>query len=504
MEDNIALTNSLNTVQNKSSNAKTSKSSKRTNKSQAKSTDPYKQMFMSMLSQTQPKVAEQQSKDEPQDETSGNQGDTVQDVKSIMLSQTGAAQIEAQNILDLQDSGSAQTVQNISGQEIGKQGNSGLQDANAAQNAQTVKNIETTDALLTENVLVPEQSNAKQAEPAMQQIATISVDVSTAKMNAQQPSESIKNDDTVVQELDVSKSTNAKSVNDATAKTENDVQTVDTEMQKANVTGSDSVSGSIVKATSEEADTKILEGTKQKSNAAGTSQNEGNTVDQSSVKKVENTEQTSNKEDTKSSEKDLSKPDTSETIIKKSDVKETDTSKLQVSTAQTAGASQTTVNVNSTEKKAAEPDISSQIKTGINNCIASGKSEFTVKLQPESLGEITLKLIRENGKTTLTITTASAGTAKLINDDLPALKEAVAQMNVHVEAVTHAGEAQQGGMQFGNMTQQFTGQQQQGSQASVKYAGKNYGSSGGFANDVPDNSNQTVQKSASSGLNTYI
>lgn len=116
-------------------------------------------------------------------------------------------------------------------------------------------------------------------------------------------------------------------------------------------------------------------------------------------------------------------------------------------------------------EKPVEVPVADQISNGIKENLALGKNEFTVKLNPESLGEITIKLVEDAGKTTLTITTASAQTAKLINSDMDSLKAAVAPMNVQVnEAVTHSEASQQGGMQQFDMSGQFAFQQQTGQQ----------------------------------------
>ena len=114
-----------------------------------------------------------------------------------------------------------------------------------------------------------------------------------------------------------------------------------------------------------------------------------------------------------------------------------------------------------------EASVLNQVEDGIKQNISVGKSEFTIKLNPESLGEITVKLIDEAGKTTLSITTASAATAKLINNDLNALKDAVASMNVEVKhAVVQTSETANSSMQQFNMSgQQFAGQQFAGQQS---------------------------------------
>ena len=89
-----------------------------------------------------------------------------------------------------------------------------------------------------------------------------------------------------------------------------------------------------------------------------------------------------------------------------------------------------------------------------------GKREFTLKLKPESLGEITVKLIEKAGKMSLTISAASAQTARLINSDLSALREAVRPMQVEVhEAVTEAPQSEQSQLYFDMAGQQFGGRQ---------------------------------------------
>lgn len=114
-----------------------------------------------------------------------------------------------------------------------------------------------------------------------------------------------------------------------------------------------------------------------------------------------------------------------------------------------------------TVTQAPETPIADQISQGIKNNLHSSKGEFTIKLRPESLGEITIKLVEEAGKTTLSITTASAQTAKLINNELAALKQAVAPMHVEVnEAVTQSQQSHEGTMQQFDMAGQQFAQQQ--------------------------------------------
>lgn len=86
--------------------------------------------------------------------------------------------------------------------------------------------------------------------------------------------------------------------------------------------------------------------------------------------------------------------------------------------------------------------LAEQVKESVNENIALGNKEFTMKLKPASLGEVTVKLIEKDGKTVLDITTATAETAKKINEDIAALRDAVRPMAVEVhEATTHRTEA---------------------------------------------------------------
>lgn len=158
--------------------------------------------------------------------------------------------------------------------------------------------------------------------------------------------------------------------------------------------------------------------------------------------------------------------------------------------------------------------VAQQIETGLEKNLALGKNEFTIKLKPESLGEITVKLTEEAGKATLTITTASAATAKLLNSDLDALKAAVAPLNVRVnEAVTQTAPAQQsGGQPFDMSGQQFAGQQQQ--QFAQQFAARqnalyhtvseSYGLPGGENIYAAADAGGAAHVASSSALDAYI
>lgn len=114
---------------------------------------------------------------------------------------------------------------------------------------------------------------------------------------------------------------------------------------------------------------------------------------------------------------------------------------------------------------AAKPaPVAQQVLDGLQEKAALGKTEFTMKLKPANLGEITVKLTETDGKMTLHLTTANTQTTRLLNNELEALREAVRPMQVEVhEAVTQPGQTpsemmQQFSMDFAG--RQFSGRQQ--------------------------------------------
>lgn len=161
-----------------------------------------------------------------------------------------------------------------------------------------------------------------------------------------------------------------------------------------------------------------------------------------------------------------------------------------------------------TTPESSEPQLIDQLTTGIKQNVTLGKSEFTVKLKPESLGLITVKLVEKAGETVLSITTASAQTAKLINSDLSSLREAIAPMNVQVnEAVIQTDASSQSDMQQYNMAgQQFEGQQFAGQQNSSGFSSMPSGSTDDvYMPDVFDEVAATsAQITSSDLLDTYI
>lgn len=75
-----------------------------------------------------------------------------------------------------------------------------------------------------------------------------------------------------------------------------------------------------------------------------------------------------------------------------------------------------------------------QLFKGIAENLKRGRSEFTVKLRPEGLGEILVKLVSDDGgKTILSMIASSEKTAQLLNRDLASLQSSLNEHNVEIE-----------------------------------------------------------------------
>lgn len=85
-------------------------------------------------------------------------------------------------------------------------------------------------------------------------------------------------------------------------------------------------------------------------------------------------------------------------------------------------------------------DLSEQIKNGISSGALTDKKEFSVKLKPEGLGEVTVRLISEQNKVSVSIVTATAEAAKALNNQLPTLRETMRAMQIEVRDVTTQAE----------------------------------------------------------------
>lgn len=82
-------------------------------------------------------------------------------------------------------------------------------------------------------------------------------------------------------------------------------------------------------------------------------------------------------------------------------------------------------------------DVADQVRAGITKNLSTerGKDEFVVKLKPEGLGEVVVRLTQTAGKMTLSIVTSSEQTARLLNSELTGLRESLKPWNADVREV---------------------------------------------------------------------
>lgn len=104
-------------------------------------------------------------------------------------------------------------------------------------------------------------------------------------------------------------------------------------------------------------------------------------------------------------------------------------------------------------------DVMTQVKTGIKENLVQGKNEFVVKLKPDGLGEITVKMVETDSKIALSIVTSSPQVAKLINGELAGLRETLRPFNAEVHEVVSQADASYAAAQNGQFTQQDMGRQ---------------------------------------------
>lgn len=130
-----------------------------------------------------------------------------------------------------------------------------------------------------------------------------------------------------------------------------------------------------------------------------------------------------------------------------------------------------------TTKVPSNPEIFNQVKTAIIDnaeTLEVGASEFIMKLSPEELGDVTIKLINEAGKATLEIIAASETASRLINEDLAVLRDVFRPMQIEVQNAQVVIETQESQMQgFDMQNQQFNQNQQNQQQNEFVYYGNN-------------------------------
>ena len=126
------------------------------------------------------------------------------------------------------------------------------------------------------------------------------------------------------------------------------------------------------------------------------------------------------------------------------------------------------VNVQKAEQ-ASQPEarnILEQLKTGIQENYAANRDEFVVKLKPDGLGEITVKLVQKENSIALSILASSPQVARLISNEVAALQNALRPLQAEVTQISVAPQAAEAAAQYaafnedGYHHQQFGGQEQ--------------------------------------------
>lgn len=537
MQNTIVQPAGQSVIKMSGSTKKSAQSSDQTNKSSGENVDPYLQIFLSLLSQTQGSDA-QETLD------SDSSSSSVQQItpQQSLLNMLGLSDVNSSsNTINALNSGSVSDLTNteLSSTDSNEQS---LSEILSTMNIQSVSDL--LSALNLQSVTSGQTTASSQSTADLQSAADLMSAVNSLKAAIMKASETTQSSSN----LQNSENTLGTQANQSTVNTQNsqgitssymaermDVsQTQQSEQIVANESKdaySDSKAAQISVNTATEAETmpvqtaavsnQVKASTEliQKAKPENAPQATSVTQTQNSANKTETLEGSAKTEKDPAADNLLSAKDGSEIASKssgstseaetdkKSTDKEIDLSKLQGDASASKEISNSGMDTKNAEKTA-EPKISEQIATDVSKNMALGKNEFTVKLKPESLGEITVKLSEADGKTTLTITTASAHTAKLINDDLSDLKAAVSQMNVHVnEAVAKTSDTQQSSMQqFGMAFQQSTGQQYSGGQAysSAAHSAQNDSDAAYTEQSTGNLPTETGKTIKSGGIDTYI
>ena len=151
------------------------------------------------------------------------------------------------------------------------------------------------------------------------------------------------------------------------------------------------------------------------------------------------------------------------------------------------------------------PEVDQQIQQGITENLLNGRKEFVIKLRPEGLGEITVKLLEKPGEASvLSLVTASAESAKLINEKLTALQEAMRPLQVQVNMATQQPvQPSQAGSQPDFNSQQFMfDQNHSGSSQQEQQSGKSGGSIFSLTEDGLVE--EFAEEEEADGLDTYV
>lgn len=153
-------------------------------------------------------------------------------------------------------------------------------------------------------------------------------------------------------------------------------------------------------------------------------------------------------------------------------------------------------------------ELAEQVKAGIFENVSQGKNEFVVRLKPEGIGEIEVRLSENKDKISLSIITNSPQTARLISNEILALQNALRPLNAEVQQVTTMAEAvaaSQESTQYSAQNQMTDQGRQSHSQQESGRSGRSQRISG--VTGVEDEFDEAVESGVAANdeiLDTYI
>ena len=152
-------------------------------------------------------------------------------------------------------------------------------------------------------------------------------------------------------------------------------------------------------------------------------------------------------------------------------------------------------------------ELADQVKAGIFENVSQGRNEFVVRIKPDGIGEITVKLSEGKDKITLSIVAADENTARLISNEVLALQNALRPLNAEVQEITTAA-----AVAASEQSTQYSAQNQMTDQGRQSHSQQESGRGGraqriGGVNGVDDSFDETVESGVAANdeiLDTYI
>lgn len=106
--------------------------------------------------------------------------------------------------------------------------------------------------------------------------------------------------------------------------------------------------------------------------------------------------------------------------------------------------------VSDAREQQADTPVLEQLKTGVLRAVEAGAKELTIRLKPEGLGDIVIRLTSAGEKTTVRIGVTNPETEKLVTSQMESLKDMLRPLNTEVQEVYHSS---QNAMDFSGFSQ---------------------------------------------------